>query len=56
MTPWSKTGGLADVCRSLPIALAERGHRVMVVSPRYSPYPGLKDMKVRLGGALMVLG
>ncbi|XP_015865817.1 soluble starch synthase 1, chloroplastic/amyloplastic [Ziziphus jujuba] len=33
--PYSKTGGLADVCGSLPIALAARGHRVMVVSPRY---------------------
>ncbi|CAL9008851.1 unnamed protein product [Prunus brigantina] len=33
--PYSKTGGLGDVCGSLPIVLAERGHRVMVVSPRY---------------------
>lgn len=33
--PYSKTGGLADVCGSLPIALAARGHRVMVVTPRY---------------------
>ncbi|KAK9145575.1 hypothetical protein Sjap_005478 [Stephania japonica] len=33
--PYSKTGGLGDVCGSLPITLAERGHRVMVVSPRY---------------------
>ncbi|KAK9204555.1 hypothetical protein WN943_014817 [Citrus x changshan-huyou] len=33
--PYSKTGGLGDVCGSLPVALAARGHRVMVVSPRY---------------------
>ncbi|KAK8301182.1 hypothetical protein V6Z12_D04G004200 [Gossypium hirsutum] len=33
--PYSKTGGLGDVCGSLPIELASRGHRVMVVSPRY---------------------
>ncbi|KAL2527470.1 Starch synthase 1 [Abeliophyllum distichum] len=33
--PYSKTGGLGDVCGSLPMALAARGHRVMVVSPRY---------------------
>ncbi len=37
--PWSKTGGLGDVIGSLPIALAERGHRVMVVVPRYSHHP-----------------
>ncbi|KAL6127586.1 hypothetical protein ACLB2K_070950 [Fragaria x ananassa] len=33
--PYSKTGGLGDVCGSLPVVLAGRGHRVMVVSPRY---------------------
>jgi hypothetical protein len=34
VAPWSKTGGLGDVIGSLPIALASRGHRVMVVAPR----------------------
>ncbi len=34
VAPWSKTGGLGDVAGSLPIALASRGHRVMVVAPR----------------------
>ncbi|XP_043716336.1 soluble starch synthase 1, chloroplastic/amyloplastic-like [Telopea speciosissima] len=33
--PYSKTGGLGDVCGSLPVALAARGQSVMVVSPRY---------------------
>ena len=32
--PYSKSGGLADVMGSLPEALAARGHRVMVVTPR----------------------
>ena len=35
VSPWSKTGGLADVAGALPQALAKRGHRVMVVAPRY---------------------
>ncbi|KAG1679851.1 hypothetical protein FOA52_012765 [Chlamydomonas sp. UWO 241] len=47
VTPWSKSGGLADVCNSLPVALVARGHRVMVVSPRYKPYPNATDTGVR---------
>lgn len=35
VAPWSKTGGLGDVMGALPVALAARGHRVMVVSPRW---------------------
>jgi len=35
VAPWSKTGGLGDVSASLPRALAERGHAVTVVTPRY---------------------
>ena len=41
--PYSKSGGLADVMGSLPPALAARGHRVMVVSPRYDAYEGAAD-------------
>ncbi len=33
--PFSKTGGLADVAASLPKALAERTHRVAIVTPLY---------------------
>jgi len=35
VAPFSKTGGLGDVAASLPAALAELGHRVVVVTPRY---------------------
>jgi starch synthase len=35
VAPFSKTGGLGDVCRALPLALSERGHRVVTVSPAY---------------------
>ena len=34
VAPWSKTGGLGDVMGALPVALAAKGHRVMVVVPR----------------------
>ncbi|XP_062106643.1 starch synthase 2, chloroplastic/amyloplastic [Humulus lupulus] len=45
--PWSKTGGLGDVAGALPKALARRGHRVMVVVPRYGHYAEAKDTGVR---------
>ncbi|KAJ8646998.1 hypothetical protein MRB53_000021 [Persea americana] len=45
--PWSKTGGLGDVAGALPKALARRGHRVMVVVPRYGDYRDAQDAGVR---------
>ncbi|KAL5582275.1 hypothetical protein UlMin_014717 [Ulmus minor] len=45
--PWSKTGGLGDVAGALPKALARRGHRVMVVAPRYGNYAEAQDTGVR---------
>jgi starch synthase len=35
VSPYSKTGGLADVCRSLPAALRQLGHDVSVITPAY---------------------
>ncbi|XP_076886832.1 granule-bound starch synthase 2, chloroplastic/amyloplastic-like [Bidens hawaiensis] len=45
--PWSKTGGLGDVAGALPKALAQRGHRVMVVVPMYGDYGDVQDTGVR---------
>ncbi|AAF26156.1 putative glycogen synthase [Arabidopsis thaliana] len=45
--PFSKTGGLGDVAGALPKSLARRGHRVMVVVPRYAEYAEAKDLGVR---------
>lgn len=35
VTPFAKTGGLADVCSSLPKALFEQGHDIRVMMPKY---------------------
>lgn len=35
VSPWAKSGGLADVVGALPEALAKLGHAVAVVVPRY---------------------
>ena len=57
VSPFAKTGGLADVAGSLPAALARSGHEVKVVMPRYSAVNekrwGLQsrgDLTVRLAG------
>jgi len=54
VTPWAKTGGLADVTGSLPEALDRLGHRVTTVLPKYlgMPMPEIastRTARVRLG-------
>ena len=40
VTPFSKTGGLADVSASLPRALTALGHDVRIVTPHYREFGG----------------
>lgn len=40
VVPFAKTGGLADVCGSLPIELARLGHQVAVMMPAYRQVKG----------------
>ncbi len=52
--PFAKTGGLADVCSFLPLALKRLGHEVRVVMPKYksiskSFQPVRVDLKVPVG-------
>jgi granule-bound starch synthase len=46
VAPWSKTGGLGDVVGGLPIAMAQRGHRVFTIAPRYDQYSDAWDTTV----------
>jgi len=50
--PFAKTGGLADAVSSLSLALAELGHEVKIVMPRY--YGINRDKLKKLDGALGV--
>jgi starch synthase len=40
VAPYSKTGGLGDVAKALPAALARSGHEVRVVTPLYASVRG----------------
>ncbi|KDD72474.1 hypothetical protein H632_c3298p0, partial [Helicosporidium sp. ATCC 50920] len=48
VAPWSKIGGLGDVMRALPTALAKRGHSVITVTPRYGDHPDIRPTGVRV--------
>jgi starch synthase len=56
VAPFSKTGGLGDVSGALPRALAARGHRVTVVTPRYGSIDPAEHGLERLDGAVRVRG
>jgi starch synthase len=64
VSPWSKTGGLADVVSALPATLAVLGHRVTTVAPLYGgqTLPGAerRSLSLTLGnrtwlGALQIM-
>jgi starch synthase len=60
VVPFVKTGGLADVSAALPLKLAEMGHQVRIIVPKYGAIDErinkihevvrLKDIPVRIGG------
>jgi len=35
VVPFAKTGGLADVCGALPVAMEKLGHELVIITPRY---------------------
>ncbi|MDQ6905634.1 MAG: glycogen synthase [Chloroflexota bacterium] len=57
VAPYAKVGGLADVAGSLPLALADAGHEIVVAMPRYAsidPYRHALDPPTN--GFMVTLG
>lgn len=48
VAPFSKSGGLADVTRSLPKAIKRLGHEVCVITPLYGQVIDIKKHKLKL--------
>ncbi len=48
VSPYSKTGGLADVCRSLPKAIKRLGHDIIVITPFYGKSIDPKQYNLKL--------
>jgi starch synthase len=48
VAPFSKTGGLADVARSLPKAIKRLGHNVIVITPLYGQVIDAKEHNLKL--------
>ncbi len=54
VVPFAKTGGLADVCGALPLALEKLGHELVVITPRYKTSKGAPSPAVRIGNNIRV--
>ena len=48
VAPFSKTGGLADVARSLPKALKRLGQNISIITPLYDPFINKKEHNLTL--------
>ncbi len=48
VAPFSKTGGLGDVARSLPKAIKRLGHEIIVITPLYEQVIDKKKHKLKL--------
>lgn len=46
VVPFSKTGGLADVAGSLPLALGKLGHQVLIATPQYEAQAGQRLVRI----------
>ena len=55
VSPFSKTGGLGDVARSLPKALSRLGHEVIIITPLYGRIINKKAHKLQLIAPNVVL-
>ncbi len=48
VAPFSKTGGLADVARSLPKALKRLGHNISIITPLYGQLINKQELALKL--------
>ncbi|MBU0636651.1 MAG: glycogen/starch synthase [Patescibacteria group bacterium] len=48
VAPFSKTGGLGDVCHSLPKAIKKLGHEIVVITPLYGKIIDVKQNNLKL--------
>lgn len=48
VAPFSKTGGLADVAKSLPKAIKRLGHEIIIITPLYGQLIDVKKHRLKL--------